>query len=161
MFHNERRVEGWVKNSNAAAAWWWWPPFQFWYTTIQYLLQGKQQYLALIYFHCIIYFQNAIQHPINMAKNDRVWGGFDVSKLSNFDQFWLKYSISHLVFQKLIQFYEIEEVLELAHTKEEEEPVNHMHYVRFSQFYWHFWANLEMQICSMLQNIAIWSQGLI
>ena len=22
MFHNERRVEGWVKNSNAAAAWW-------------------------------------------------------------------------------------------------------------------------------------------
>ena len=37
------------------------------------------------------------------------------------------------------------------------------HYVQFSQFYWHFWANLVMYICSMLQVciIAIWSQGLI
>ena len=39
----------------------------------------------------------------------------------------------------------------------------HPHYVRFSQFYWLFWANILMHICSMLQVciIAIWSQGLI
>ena len=38
-----------------------------------------------------------------------------------------------------------------------------IHYVRFSRFYCHFWANLVMHICSMLQVriIAIWSQGLI
>ena len=37
------------------------------------------------------------------------------------------------------------------------------HYVRFSWFYWHFWANIVMHIWSMLQVciIAIWSQGLI
>ena len=37
------------------------------------------------------------------------------------------------------------------------------HYVRFSQFYWHFWAFLVTHICSMLQGyiIAIWMQGLI
>ena len=37
------------------------------------------------------------------------------------------------------------------------------HYVRFSWFYWHFWTNLLMHICSMLQVciIVIWSQGLI
>ena len=34
---------------------------------------------------------------------------------------------------------------------------------RFSRFFWHFWANLVMHICSMLQVciIAIWSQSLI
>ena len=39
----------------------------------------------------------------------------------------------------------------------------YLHYVRFSQCYWHFWANLVMHICFMLQVciIAIWSQGLI
>ena len=38
-----------------------------------------------------------------------------------------------------------------------------MHYVRFSQFYWQFWANIVMHKCSILQVciIAIWSQGLI
>ena len=38
-----------------------------------------------------------------------------------------------------------------------------MYYVWLSRFYWHFWANLVMHICSMLQVciIAIWSQGLI
>ena len=38
-----------------------------------------------------------------------------------------------------------------------------LHYVRFSRFYWHFWANLVMHICSILHvcNIAIWSLGLI
>ena len=37
------------------------------------------------------------------------------------------------------------------------------HYVHFSQFYWHFCANFEMHIWSMLQVciIAIWYQGLI
>ena len=38
-----------------------------------------------------------------------------------------------------------------------------LHFVQFSQFYWHFGANLVMHICSVLQVciLAIWSQGLI
>ena len=41
--------------------------------------------------------------------------------------------------------------------------VSSVHYVRFSRFYWHFWANLVIHICSMLQVciIAKWSQGLL